>query len=190
MTIWPFTDTAPERIRAFSRCRLTSGTAPANAWSSLASGRIPVMMETPCSIAYRWIVDIFISREVAEAILTAAGRAAPAECCGLLFGTVNHVTAWQETANVATCPLTAFEINPAALIEAHRNARNGGPMVTGYVHSHPGGGSTPSRTDAAQAAADGRVWLVIAAGALTAWRAVENGTVHGRFDPLQTQIGD
>jgi len=29
------------------------------------------------------------------------------------------------------------------------------------------------------------LWLIIADGRLTAWRAVEGGALHGRFDPLQ-----
>jgi hypothetical protein len=35
---------------------------------------------------------------------------------------------------------------------------------------------------------DGRLWLIIGAGRLTAWRAVEDGAVHGRFHPVTIEM--
>jgi proteasome lid subunit RPN8/RPN11 len=55
--------------------------------------------------------------------------------------------------------------------------------VIGHYHSHPTGDARPSATDAAEAAADGAIWVIAAAGQVMAWRAVAAGAVHGRFDP-------
>lgn len=104
------------------------------------------------------------------------------EACGLLFGT-DGVERASVAANVASDPARRFEIDPGALIAALRAEREGGERVIGYWHSHPSGDATPSATDAAMAAADGRLWLIVAGGAMTAWRAGESG-LHGRFEPI------
>ena len=124
-----------------------------------------------------------ISREVLEAIQAEAAASPGREVCGLLFGDPSRVTGWQATANVASHPERRFEIDPAALFAALRTQRDGGPRVAGYWHSHPGGDAAPSATDAVMASADGKVWLIVGAD-VTAWRAVERGSVRCRFDPL------
>ena len=63
----------------------------------------------------------------------------------------------------------------------HREARGGGGRCVGWYHSHPNGVAEPSPTDAARAVEDGKLWLIAAAGAVTAWRAWPDGAVHGRF---------
>jgi hypothetical protein len=42
----------------------------------------------------------------------------------------------------------------------------------------------PSATDVAQAAPDGRFWLIIAAGAITAWQPVVTGAQVTGFTPV------
>lgn len=116
---------------------------------------------------------IALSPQAHAAILAAAAQAAPQEACGLLFGTVRgtgiHIEAARPTANVHPQPLHHFEIDPAALIAAHKAARAGGPGLIGYFHSHPNGLARPSATDAASASGDGRIWAIAAAGAVTLW---------------------
>lgn len=128
---------------------------------------------------------VLLSSALHHQLLAEAAAAHPRECCGLLFGALDRIDAAQPCANVAADPLRTFEIDPAALIAAERAARSDGPPILGYYHSHPNGRAEPSPCDATQAAADGRLWLIIADGRLTAWRAVEGGALHGRFDPLQ-----
>ena len=106
------------------------------------------------------------------------------EVCGLLFGSAGQVESAVPTDNVADNPACAFEIDPAALIAAYRAMREGGPTLVGTFHSHPNGLAAPSQVDAENAAPDGRIWLIIAAGKVTTWRAVSDGQVHGRFDPV------
>ena len=108
-------------------------------------------------------------------MLQAAADAAPQEACGLLLGTENQILAAVPTANVAADPACHFEIDPAALIAAHRAARGGGPQLIGWFHSHPNGLARPSATDAASAAHDGRVWAIVANGDITFWRDAPSG---------------
>lgn len=103
------------------------------------------------------------------AILRAAAEAAPLEGCGLLLGRASHVHTATIAANVHPEPATRFEIDPAALIAAHRAERNGGPELLGYWHSHPNGLPEPSATDRAAASGDGRLWAIAANGAISLW---------------------
>lgn len=121
--------------------------------------------------------------------LVAAAAAAPArEICGLLLGDAVRVEALAPCRNVADDPARRFEIDPAALIAAHRVARAGGPQVIGHYHSHPSGDAMPSSRDAADATPDGSVWIIVAGDRVTAWRAVDDGAVHGRFEPLALAV--
>lgn len=121
----------------------------------------------------------------ALAAIEAAAAADPArEVCGLLLGHGDRIERAQPCANVAASPADRFQIDPAALIAAHRAARAGGPAIVGHYHSHPRGSNRPSARDAAQAAADGAVWLIVGAAGIAAWRAVADGSVAGRFEPV------
>jgi desampylase len=107
--------------------------------------------------------------------LTTLAAAHPAhEVCGLLFSGGDGLAA-QACGNVSAQPERTFEIDPAALLAAQRNQRNGGPQLAGYFHSHPGGMAAPSATDHARAAPDGKLWLIIAGETITAWRAGVDG---------------
>lgn len=117
-------------------------------------------------------------------LLDWAESAGTHECCGLLRGEGDRVAAVQLSQNVAADPTRYFEIDPAALFSAGRDVRSGGIPVLGYFHSHPNGVAVPSATDVAQAAPDGRFWLIIAAGAITAWQPVVTGAQVNGFTPV------
>lgn len=117
-------------------------------------------------------------------MLDAAAAARGFEACGLLLGTGDLVTIATVAANVAAAPARRFEIDPAHLLAAHRAARGGGPAILGYWHSHPSGLAEPSRTDAAMADPDGRVWAIVAGGGVRCFRAAADGALHGRFTPI------
>ena len=85
------------------------------------------------------------------------------------------------TEKVSETPETRFEIAPRSLFAALRAERAGGPKLVGYWHSHPGGDATPSATDAAMAAPDGKLWLIVGSREVSAWRAGDAG-VFGRFE--------
>lgn len=120
-------------------------------------------------------MTLAITPETLAALQREAAIAAPEECCGILFGDGESVTALAPARNVHRDPLSHFEIDPQALVDAHRAARQGGPQVIGYYHSHPNGLARPSATDEAMAAGDGAIWAIIAAGCVTFWRAGDAG---------------
>lgn len=128
-------------------------------------------------------MEVTVTRGVIATMLAAADRAAPAECCGLLLGEGDAIADARPAANVADEPLTRFEIDPAVLIAAHRAARAGGPLISGYFHSHPNGHPLPSATDCAHAGGDNRVWAIVANGAIGWFR----DTPHG-FTPLSSRV--
>jgi desampylase len=116
--------------------------------------------------------------------LQAEVRASPdLEICGLLFGEGDRVEAAQSTANVAANPATTFEIDPRALLAAHKAARLGGPKLVGCYHSHPSGSATPSVHDQA-AAEPGSLWLIMTQINARFWRASSHA-----FEPLDLIVG-
>ena len=117
------------------------------------------------------------SRFIAE-LLDEAKNAGEEECCGLLLGRGERVEKVQPAENVADNPARHFEIDPAALLAAHKAARQGGPDLIGYYHSHPDGHPLPSATDCEHTSGDGRVWAIIASGQVTFWRDGKNGFVQ------------
>lgn len=122
---------------------------------------------------------ITIASEVFDLMLSEADAAYPRECCGILTGMGTYITAGIPAANVHPTPETQFEIDPHALVNAHRKARKGGPQVIGYYHSHPSGPAEPSETDRAHAAGDGMIWAIIAGEEVTFWSDLCKG-----FEPL------
>lgn len=110
-----------------------------------------------------------ISSEISRQLKVWADEADPNECCGLIFGDESSVQNVELTRNMSASPATNFEIDPERLIAAEKLNRSGEKCLLGYFHSHPNGTAIPSQTDAAMATCDGRFWLIIAAGQITAW---------------------
>ena len=115
-----------------------------------------------------------VTREALARMRAEAEAAAPDECCGLLLG-IGTIDEARPAVNVAPEAGSRFEIDPQALVDAHRAARRGGPEVIGYYHSHPAGPSAPSATDSAMASGDGKVWAIVGETGVTFWRDGENG---------------
>jgi len=114
-----------------------------------------------------------------------AAAAHPQEACGILLGAGGRITEARAAANVHPSPHTHFEIDPQALIDAHRAERAGGPAVIGYYHSHPRGPAEPSPTDRACASGDGRIWAIIGRDDARFWQDGKQG-----FVALPFTIGD
>jgi proteasome lid subunit RPN8/RPN11 len=125
-----------------------------------------------------------ISRALLRCIIDEAADS-PHEVCGLLFGSPQRIDAAQRCRNVADHSTDSFEIDPVALLAAHKAARAGGPAIIGCYHSHPGGRAEPSSRDAAAAAADGALWLIVADGEARLWRARHDGR---GFDPVEIEV--
>ena len=126
-----------------------------------------------------------VSSEVLEALLAQAAQAHPRECCGVLLGQGKRVDQPIPADNVHPAPESHFEIDPQVLIDCHRHAREGGPEVVGYYHSHPNGLARPSATDRDSASGDGRIWAIVANGAVTFWKDAPEG-----FEPLSLATPD
>jgi proteasome lid subunit RPN8/RPN11 len=133
----------------------------------------------------KWEMAIQVTRAVLDGLLAEAAATVPDECCGLLLARDGLIEEARPTANVAADPRRRFEIDPQALIDAHREAREGGPQIVGYYHSHPAGPVEPSATDRARAAHDGSVWAIVGTSAVTFWRDEETG-----FVPLSYAVED
>ena len=118
-----------------------------------------------------------ITRAVAAQLVAEAAASPECEVCGLLFGTPERIDAALPCRNVAADPACTFEIDPQALITAHKAARAGGPHIIGCYHSHPNGRAEPSETDRAMAEGNDWLWAVVAGGALRVWRAGRDGFV-------------
>ncbi|WP_298336831.1 M67 family metallopeptidase [uncultured Erythrobacter sp.] len=112
-----------------------------------------------------------------------ARKAYPREACGILLGEGAQITQFAEAANVHPTPETHFEIDPQALIDAHRSERAGGAQIQGYFHSHPNGQATPSVMDQDMAARDGRIWAILGENEVKFWRDAPEG-----FEPLSYSV--
>jgi predicted GIY-YIG superfamily endonuclease/proteasome lid subunit RPN8/RPN11 len=128
---------------------------------------------------------ITILKSALRDLLMESINAFPAEACGLLLGHGLGIEHVQPALNVHSTPRTHFEIDPQALVDAHRAARQGGPEVLGYYHSHPAGPAGPSATDREQASGDGRIWAIVPMGDVTFWRDDEDG-----FAKLSYSVAD
>lgn len=131
-------------------------------------------------------MKFLITSGVKEQLLVAAASAAPEECCGLLLGSDDRIESAVPAANVAADKTRSFEIDPAVLLRTHREARGAGMKVVGHYHSHPNGVAEPSKRDAARAVEDGQLWVIVAGGTLSGWRAgaATPDALHNRFHPV------
>jgi proteasome lid subunit RPN8/RPN11 len=117
-----------------------------------------------------------ISRADVDRILGEAAASPDGEVCGLLLGAGLRVDQVRACRNVAENPARSFEIDPAALIAAYREARGDGPAVIGHYHSHPTGRAEPSVRDAENAMGDGAIWIIAGGGELRGWISLSPGT--------------
>lgn len=122
-------------------------------------------------------MEIRVTSGVLATLLQEAARASPEECCGLLLGTEGLIDQALPTANVASEPNIRFEIDPLALLAAHKTARAGGAQVIGYYHSHPAGHPVPSATDCEHSTGDSRIWAIVAGTEVAFWRDSGKGFV-------------
>jgi [CysO sulfur-carrier protein]-S-L-cysteine hydrolase len=93
---------------------------------------------------------LVIPRPIYDAMLAHARAELPAECCGLLAGTiadgVGRVTQHLPLVNALTSP-TEYESDPRGMLAAHKAMRAGGTDVLAVYHSHPTSDPVPSRRD-------------------------------------------
>jgi proteasome lid subunit RPN8/RPN11 len=117
---------------------------------------------------------VILSPGLRAQLLAEARAAHPHECCGLLEGDGERITALHPARNLATTP-GRFEIDPAEQFRLKREGRK----IVGCYHSHPDGTPEPSPRDAEGASEAGFVWLIAADDALGAF--VWDGTQFERL---------
>lgn len=120
---------------------------------------------------------------LAHMIAHAAGT--PDEVCGILVGRrgprsiVERCVAAQ---NIHPTPRNHFLLDPPTLLQTDAAARSGGAEIVGFYHSHPRGGSVPSRHDRKNAWA-GLITVIISVQPahspyLSAWIIDQQGFVQ------------
>ncbi|GER08281.1 Mov34/MPN/PAD-1 [Iodidimonas muriae] len=125
-------------------------------------------------------MTVLLSAIAKTVIETAARRALPKECCGLLVGHENTISRAVEAPNLARDP-DRFELDARVHLGLQRDLRGTGEQIVGVFHSHPYGQPVPSAEDFAQASYLGWIWLITALDdkgcTSRAWRAEDTGFV-------------
>jgi proteasome lid subunit RPN8/RPN11 len=103
---------------------------------------------------------VILALAVRDDVIAHAREAAPDECCGILIGTPDGVSAAVRAVNLAESP-SRFLIDPRDHIRARRDARAAGLDIVGFYHSHPHSAATPSPTDLAEASYVGCLYLIV-----------------------------
>jgi proteasome lid subunit RPN8/RPN11 len=128
---------------------------------------------------------VILRRAVLDAVVSHAREAAPAECCGILFGTEDSVTDSRRAGNIAADP-NRFLIDPKDHIDACKEARRRGIDVVGFYHSHPRSAAVPSPTDLAEASYPDHLYLIASLAAeqpdVRLYRLVAGGLRSEEFE--------
>ena len=107
---------------------------------------------------------LLIPEALYRAMLAHARAELPAECCGLLAGTieggVGRVTIHLPLVNALASP-TEYESDPRSMFAAHKVMRAAGTEVLAVYHSHPTSDPTPSRRDLERNYGEGVMNLII-----------------------------
>ncbi len=108
---------------------------------------------------------LIMSEEQFAQVSSHATEAYPHECCGILLGrteesvrSVNRVVRCDNTHAEAE---TNYAIDPRALINAQKAAREDGQEIVGFYHSHPDHPPNWSRTDLEEAHWDQCSYLIV-----------------------------
>jgi proteasome lid subunit RPN8/RPN11 len=107
---------------------------------------------------------LLIPRPIYEAMLAHARVELPAECCGLLAGSVidgiGHVTKHLSLVNALKSP-TEYESEPRSMLAAQKAIRASGTQELAVYHSHPTSEPIPSRRDLERSYGEGVLNLII-----------------------------
>jgi [CysO sulfur-carrier protein]-S-L-cysteine hydrolase len=124
-----------------------------------------------------------------EAMLAHARSEVPAECCGLLAGTiaegVGRVTLHLPLVNELKSP-TEYESEPRSMFAAHKSMRATGTDVLAVYHSHPSSDPVPSRRDLERNYSEQVVNIIISLRGeepdVRAWWLTEDGGWESSFE--------
>ena len=107
---------------------------------------------------------LLIPKAVFDATVAHAQAELPAECCGLLAGTivngVGHVSEHYPLVNALKSP-TEYESDSRSMFAAHKAMRASGTEMLAVYHSHPTSEPIPSRRDIERSYGENVVNLII-----------------------------
>jgi proteasome lid subunit RPN8/RPN11 len=110
-----------------------------------------------------------IAADVISDIEGHARDTAPEECCGLLLGSTDAITASVRARNIADEPRRRYRVDPHDHFSAIRQGRAVGLDVVGAYHSHPASAPVPSETDRAEAF-EAFIFVIVGLSETRAWR--------------------
>ncbi len=130
-----------------------------------------------------------ILRGALESVAHHAGESLPCECCGILLAQgeeLSTVSCALPGENTETeHPQQRYSLGHQAHIRAVEREASSDDRIVGYYHSHPDGGTQPSRCDTTQAVV-GVIYLIMGIGGglieWATWRLVGNHFVR---EPLE-----
>jgi [CysO sulfur-carrier protein]-S-L-cysteine hydrolase len=104
---------------------------------------------------------VSLTESVRAAIEAQALAASPYECCGLLSGKDQLISAAHPLRNEADRPLTNYFASPEDMFSAMRRMRDAGHQMLGIYHSHPRSKAYPSPTDVQMAFYPEAIYFII-----------------------------
>jgi [CysO sulfur-carrier protein]-S-L-cysteine hydrolase len=104
-------------------------------------------------------VDLVLAPGLLDRLIEHAKAKYPQEACGLLVGR-GSADRFIPMENVLASA-TAYEMDPAQLINAFRDLRSSGEELVAIYHSHPRGPARPSRIDIERAYYPEAVHLIL-----------------------------
>jgi len=127
-----------------------------------------------------------------DRMLAYARQADPAECCGLIGGSVDgQARSIYSLRNVAPNTNVAYEAAPEDLFSAQRQMRERGEELIAIYHSHPRSEPKPSETDARLAYYPQAVYFIVSlAGPEPVMRAFRIFEREQRWHEVEYAIAD
>jgi proteasome lid subunit RPN8/RPN11 len=117
----------------------------------------------------------------------------PAECCGLVGGTVEgEARSVYRLRNVASEPLVGYEAAAEDLFAAQKSMRQRGEQLLAIYHSHPRASEpVPSAADVRLAYYPSAIYFIIGlSGASATLRAFRINESAGQWEPVDFQVLD
>ncbi|MCI5104870.1 M67 family metallopeptidase [Algiphilus sp.] len=129
---------------------------------------------------------IVLPRRIAIQLMHEAQRQPDREVCGLIAESGNGDKRIYVIRNAAAAPEKAFEMDPQALVAAHRRMREAGEQLWAIYHSHPHGDATPSSVDLRESGHPEALQIIVSLDIrgvlqLRAWRFTDDGPREQRL---------
>jgi proteasome lid subunit RPN8/RPN11 len=138
-----------------------------------------------------------LHRAHVEEMYRHAREANPAECCGLIGGSIEEgavsiARSVYRLRNVALSPLVAYEAAPEDLFAAQKRMRERGEEMLAIYHSHPRSEEPlPSETDVRLAYYPSAFYFIIGLNGIeAALRAFRINEREGRWERIEYLIAD